>query len=274
MVHSMLRKIEEGYYSARYPSIHGLLALRLEGGDQQSGYTYKLWSPYEATILGRRVLLQFGREALSLVRDALNRDGVELGCGYLRLKEGKPILRVSLRRSVETPNPLDLWLSQQPLAVVSVDLGISNLAVTTVMDRHGQILDSRFVSGQGLQCLWQRCFKATAKAQSHSNDGLRRRLWQSLARTNDHYAHIASKAVVDMAKRWQGKRFNTIIVLEDLNRFQGDYRGSTLNRKLAMWIQGRISKYVEHKAAWIGIAVTTVNAAYTSQRKHCLSLIG
>jgi len=76
----------------------------------------------------------------------------------------------------------------------------------------------------------------------------------------DDLLHKISREIVNRAKKE-----NAVIVLGDLKGIRKQNRGRKFNRKLNSFPYYRLSKFIEYKALWEGIAVIKVNEAYTSK---------
>ena len=79
-------------------------------------------------------------------------------------------------------------------------------------------------------------------------------------RVVDDLLHKISREIVNRAKSE-----NAVIVLGDLKGIRKQKRGRKFNRKLNSFPYYRLSKFIEYKAAWEGIAVIKVNESNTSK---------
>jgi len=79
-------------------------------------------------------------------------------------------------------------------------------------------------------------------------------------RVVDDLLHKISRKIVSRAKEE-----NAVIVLGDLKGIRKQDKGRKFNRKLNLFPYYRLSKFIEYKALWEGIAVIKVNEAYTSK---------
>ncbi|MCD6380949.1 MAG: transposase [Candidatus Odinarchaeota archaeon] len=79
-------------------------------------------------------------------------------------------------------------------------------------------------------------------------------------RVVDDLLHKISKEIVNRAKRE-----NAVIILGDLKGIRKRDRGRKFNRKLNSFPYYHLSRFIEYKAAWEGIAVIKVNEANTSK---------
>ncbi|MFQ6071941.1 MAG: RNA-guided endonuclease InsQ/TnpB family protein [Methanosarcinales archaeon] len=151
--------------------------------------------------------------------------------------------------------------------VVSIDLGIRSLATITVNEKISRKLKKvYFVSGRMLTAYWRKVDYILSKIRSASNNynkKLIKKWYDLLSKTNNWIAQYVSKKIVDIAEEFK----NSVIVFEDLEFNTKDRLGSkNLNRKIHLWIQGKIRELTEFKANWRGIRVAKpVDPAYTSQ---------
>jgi len=79
-------------------------------------------------------------------------------------------------------------------------------------------------------------------------------------RVVDDLLHKISREIVNRAKSE-----NAVIVLGDLKGIRKQKKGRKFNRKLNSFPYYRLSKFIEYKAAWEGIAVIKVNESNTSK---------
>jgi len=76
----------------------------------------------------------------------------------------------------------------------------------------------------------------------------------------DDLLHKISREIVNRAKKE-----NAVIVLGDLKGIRKQKKGRRFNRKLNTFPYYRLSKFIEYKASWEGIAVVKINEANTSR---------
>ena len=77
--------------------------------------------------------------------------------------------------------------------------------------------------------------------------------------------HKISREIVNRAKEE-----DAVIVLGDLRGIRKQNKGRRFNRELNSFPYYRLSKFIEYKAAWEGIAVIKVNEVNTSKLcSHC-----
>ena len=76
----------------------------------------------------------------------------------------------------------------------------------------------------------------------------------------DDLLHKISREMVNRAKEE-----NAVIVIGDLKGIRKQKKGRKFNRKLNSFPYYRLSRFIEYKALWEGIAVIKVNEAYTSK---------
>jgi putative transposase len=153
------------------------------------------------------------------------------------------------------------------LVTVAVDLNVKQLAVITVR-QHEKIIDTRFVSDQGLDQHRYQHLRRVAKKQwqsgkpakgEHSNQ----QLWTHLRRQNLNAAHTTARAIVDTCERYPG----CVLVFERLRviRPKGGSKSRRLNRKQANHLKGKINQFAREKAYAVGVVSCETNAHGTSQ---------
>lgn len=162
----------------------------------------------------------------------------------------------------------------QPQEVIGVDLGRTDIAVTSTNKRW---------SGAELTEVrdrYARTRKMVQKNRSKGTRSTRRRAGQLLKRlsSREHrfqkqVNHRISKAIVEEAKT-----LRAAIAIEDLTgireRTNQQPRNSTERRRSNSWAFYQLRRFVEYKAALAGVQVLPISPAYTSQTCHCCKHIG
>lgn len=166
----------------------------------------------------------------------------------------------------------------QGVSPVGIDLNETNALVA--VDADNQEL---FISGHTTKVLNRRTAHtvshlqrklAARKAEGQDTHSVRRvlqRLSRRRSRRTRDFAKCAAKSLITWAPS------DAVLVFEDLQMAQprkGLTRGIALRRRLALWQHGAIRKAVQSKAEMAGIAVASVNPAYTSQTCSRCGLLG
>ncbi len=175
-------------------------------------------------------------------------------------RKGKLYGRVAL--TLEAPEP-------QGIVPVGIDLNETNAVVA--IDADGREF---FQSGKATKVRNARTMQtrkrvqrklATRKAEGADTHGVRRvlkRLSGRRKRRTADFARVTAKRLVKWAPA------NAVLVFEDL-QIEQPYReltrGVALRRRLTQWQHGAIRSAVANKAQVAGVAIATVNPAYTSQ---------
>ncbi len=153
------------------------------------------------------------------------------------------------------------------LVTVAVDLNVKNLAVITVR-QHGKIIETVFVTDQGLDQQRYRHLKRSAKKQwlsgkpvkgEHSNQ----QLWQHVRRMNEDAAHQVARRIATVCARFPG----SVLLFERLRKIKakGESRSRRMNRKQANQLRGKINQRAREKVFAQGSCTVEVNPHGTSQ---------
>jgi len=153
------------------------------------------------------------------------------------------------------------------LVTVAVDLNVRNLAVITVK-QHGRILETVFVTDQGLDAHRYRHLKCLAKKQwlsgkpvkgEHSNQ----QLWRHIDHLNEDAAHKVARSIANVCAKYPG----CVLLFERLRKIKakGESRSRRMNRKRANHLRGKITQYARQKAYAGGTVTVEVNPHGTSQ---------
>jgi len=153
---------------------------------------------------------------------------------------------------------------------VGIDLNETNAVVA--VDADGGAL---FQSGKATKVRNSRTLQTTQrvqrtlaakKAEGADTHGVRRvlkRLAGRWRRRTEDFARVAAKRLVGWAP------VTAILIFEDLQHLQRPdralTRGVALRRRLSCWQHGAMRRAVANKAQLAGLALATVNPAYTSQ---------
>jgi len=235
------------------------------------------YSEYEAiddTHLELKVLTEHGWERVEQCVAPVNRALLDR---YVEWEQGSPTLvcqdgdwflhvPVSRRQPLEK---IDNQVTANPdLRVLSVDLGLHQLAAMTVMDRSQQPLAAHFVSGKEANAhrlaLLQRIYRKQRQTRVIPEDEKPcRDLWGKVSNFDDDLAHQVSRAIVDFALKHDCQ----VIVFEHLDNLkpQKGTRSRRMNHKLMYWLKARVFKYTQYKGLEHGILCSRVNPRDTSR---------
>ncbi len=153
------------------------------------------------------------------------------------------------------------------LVTVAVDLNVKFLAVITVKQGE-RILESRFVSDQGLDQARFRHLKRIAKKQWQSGTPVKgehsnQQLWGHIRRMNEDAAHRVARIIATVCARYPG----CVLLFERLRKIKskGGSKSRRMNRKQANQLRGKINQYAREKAFVLGVVTAETNPHGTSQ---------
>lgn len=168
--------------------------------------------------------------------------------------------QITARKIVESKRDPDL-------VTVAVDLNVKQLAVITVR-QHDTIIQTRFVSDQGLDAHRYRHLKRAAKKQRQSGKPVKgersnQQLWAHVRRQNLDSAHKAARTIVEVCEQYPG----CVLIFERLRKIKprGGSRARRTNRKQANQLRGKINQLAKEKAYAQGVVSVEVNPHGTSQ---------
>ena len=153
------------------------------------------------------------------------------------------------------------------LVTVAVDLNVKYSAVITVR-QHGNIIETRFVSDEGLDQHRYGHLKKIAKKQWQSDQPIKgehsnQQLWAHVRRQNTDAAHQVSRAIVEICENYPG----CVLVFERLRKIKqsGASKSRRRNRKQANQLKGQMNQLAKEKAYASGVVSVEVNPHGTSQ---------
>lgn len=145
---------------------------------------------------------------------------------------------------------------------VGVDLGINNIATVVVLNRKGEVLETKFFSGKQL-IEKRRRFSDLRKELS------KKKLLNEIKKTKNRERnymkdinHKISRKIINIAKKYP----NCCVVMEKLKGIRKKIKYSKrFNKKFHNWSFKELQRFIEYKAHYNSIAVRRVYPAYTSQ---------
>lgn len=159
--------------------------------------------------------------------------------------------------------------------IVGVDRGLRHVAVASVLDRDGNVVEVKFFRGGTLfkkrKELDRRLREVQRLGKKKTFDRLKNKDGEIVKLKN----HEVSKGIVELAKKYRP----SAIVFEDLKgskdsmktqsfKESGDIKGKGgrfKNRILSWWSPSMLMEFVEYKAEEAGIPVYQIDPKYTSQ---------
>ncbi|HEU5437684.1 MAG TPA: transposase [Ktedonobacterales bacterium] len=241
-----------GVCTFTHPAAMFLVGERGRDADFRADGTLSIW-----TVAGRKRLSFRVPPALRPLFDAAK----EIDSVTVIERTGKLYGRVAL--TLEAPEP-------KGVVPVGIDLNETNAMVA--VDADGRAF---FQSGKATKVRNRRTMQttkrvqrtlATKKAEGRDTRSVRRvlkRLSGRRRRRTQDFARVVAKQLVAWAPA------DSVLVFEDLQQMQPPAReltrGVALRRRLALWQHGAIRRAVASKAQLAGLAIASVNPAYTSQ---------
>ena len=152
-------------------------------------------------------------------------------------------------------------LSQEPVRqrrICSVDLGINNNAVCSIMLSNGTVVAKSFIN---LATEKDHLYKALNRQRKAQQNGSRKTpiKWKHINDLNTEISRKTARAIIEFATKHNAN----VIVFEYLN-IQGKKRGSKKQR-LHLWRKREIQRIVEHNAHKEGMRFSRICAWNTSK---------
>ncbi|HIQ12994.1 MAG TPA: transposase [Thermoprotei archaeon] len=171
-----------------------------------------------------------------------------------RFKEAKVIrkkngwfVHITVEKEVEIKREYD--------NILAIDLGIKWIAtVVSTADNRPKFYGKELRRVRGHYFYLRRKLGKLKKFKAIKKIGNKER------RVVNDLLHKISREIVNRAKKE-----NAMIVLGDLKGIRNQDKGRRFNRKLNSFPYYRLSKFIEYKAVWEGIAVIKINEANTSK---------
>lgn len=244
-----IKSYEENENNPHYPHFDSFVPVRFDKRTvsfKKVGNHFEVWANI-STVDGRVKVPIVGRETEKLIEDFKS--------AQLMFDGDEFYLNVIFEEEKEIPK------EEEFETFVGVDLGIENIATAVVQDKDGEILDSKFFSGDRLQEKRRR-FKKLRRDLGEN------RCWKNLKETKDKESdyikdknHKVSRAIVDLAEKHDAD----VIVMEKLDGIRNHLDWSReMNWKIHNWSFRQLQDFVEYKAHDNEIAVRKVYPRYTS----------
>ncbi|MDK2876430.1 MAG: putative transposase [Archaeoglobaceae archaeon] len=173
-----------------------------------------------------------------------------------KLKEAK-VLRKNGEWFVYITVEKEVEIRKEYSSVIAIDLGVRWIAtVVSTACRKPKFYGKELRRIRGHYFYLRRKLGKAKKFKAIKKIGSKER------RIVNDLLHKISREIVDRAKKE-----NALIVLGDLKGIRKQDKGRKFNRKLNAFPYYRLSKFIEYKASWEGIAVIKIKENGTS--KHC-----
>jgi IS605 OrfB family transposase len=153
--------------------------------------------------------------------------------------------------------------------VLSVDLGLTTLAVCSVVHSDGTVTHREFISYGGEKDRLEGILGEIAKKSAQTclipeGEKLCAKDWRAVVNLTEEIAHQCSSEIVKLAVKHNCQG----IVFEHLGKLKlprDCYGAKRLRRKLQYWLQGRIQRYCRYKVHAQGLRFSRVLARGTSE---------
>ena len=173
-------------------------------------------------------------------------------------KQNVPVIQKKGKRFYATfsyEEKVNLVSQESIQKICSVDLGLNNDAVCSIMGKDGTVYARRFISlseeHDHLSTQIGRIKRNQKRGSRHNKT-----LWRKVAGISQDIADKTAKAVLDFGKQHGADVF----VLEYL-----DFKGKNIIKRVHFWRYKRIFRVLTHKAHQNGLRVARVNARNTSR---------
>ena len=179
------------------------------------------------------------------------------------------MMHLPVREIVDDVRPVKERMQDEDLKVCGISFSnTDNLAICTILDRNGDFVKSKFISGGNYyKAQTEKILKQIRKHRQQGKKELERAdhktYWEKLNRIRQNTAHKASREIIDFCLENNVKVISITKIEEDVPTFEykvGKYSPITLRRILV--------NYLSYKAFKEGILVTTVRQNYTASKCH------
>jgi transposase len=147
-------------------------------------------------------------------------------------------------------------LSDSDEIVVGVDLGLTNSAVCSAVDKNGTVIGRKFINQPKEKDQLKRQLGKLSKAQRKTKLTEKPNLWRKINNLQKQISQNTVDEIIKFANQIGAKK----IVFEHLGKIKG--RGK-LKRKLQFWRKNLIQKRTIEKAHYFGIRISRVLARGT-----------
>lgn len=179
------------------------------------------------------------------------------------------MMHLPVREIVEDVRPVKERMLDEDLKVCGISFSnTDNLAICTILNRNGDFVKSKFVSGGNYYKA--QTDKVLKQIKKHRQQGKKvleradhRTYWEKLNRIRQNMAHKVSKEIIDFCLENNVKVISITKLEDDVNGFGhrvGKYSPITLRRIIV--------NYLSYKSFRTGILITTVRQNYTASKCH------
>lgn len=177
------------------------------------------------------------------------------------------MMHLPVREIVEDVRPVKERMQDEDLKVCGISFSnTDNLAVCTILDKNGDFVKSKFISGGNYyKAQTEKILKQIKKHRQQGKKELERAdhktYWEKLNRIRQNMAHKVSKEIIDFCLENNVKVISITKLEDDVNGFGhrvGKYSPITLRRIIV--------NYLSYKSFRTGILITTVRQNYTASK--------
>lgn len=246
--YNMPSHTKTGTYPLRMNHAEGYTLSLTDDGDVEFRISPKPYHPVRGTVVGDPV-------HLDVLKTALSSDEWKIGTAESLFTDGRSELHVNVTHQTQTVRD-----KTDSKTVIGVDVNEDNIALTA-MDETG-VHDTLVIDFPELKFERHRYFTMKKRMQNAGKPSYKNVVRDREYRFAHDRLHKLSRAVVEFTKRFP----DPCIALEDLKdmRESIDY-GTRMNRRLHAMPFRATQVFIAYKAAFEGIPIASVEAAYTSQ---------
>lgn len=177
------------------------------------------------------------------------------------------MMHLPVREIVDDVRPVKERMQDEELKVCGISFSnTDNLAVCTILDKNGEFVKSKFISGGNYyKAQTEKILKQIKKHRQQGKKELERAdhktYWEKLNRIRQNTAHKVSKEIIDFCLENNVKVISITKLEDDVNGFGhrvGKYSPITLRRIIV--------NYLSYKSFRTGILITTVRQNYTASK--------
>lgn len=177
------------------------------------------------------------------------------------------MMHLPVREIVNDVRPVKKRMQDEDLKVCGISFSnTDNIAICTILNRNGEFVKSKFVSGGNYyRVQTEKILKQIKKHRQQGKKELERAdhktYWEKLNRIRQNIAHKVSREIIDFCLANNVKVISITKLEDDVSGFcqrVGKYSPITLRRI--------IIKYLSYKSFRDGILITTVRQSYTASK--------
>lgn len=177
------------------------------------------------------------------------------------------MMHLPVKEIIEDVRPVKERMQDEDLQVCGISFSnTDNFAICTILDRNGEFVKSKFISGGNYYRsqtdeILNQIKNHRQKSSKSLTNGDHKKYWEKLNRISQYTAHKVSKEIIDFCLENNVKVISIAKLEDDVPTFQhrvGKYSPIALKR--------RIVNNLAYKSFKSGILITTVRQNYTASR--------